>query len=812
MATVVGVLDRDLWEANTDNIAIADPTTKTLTWIPRDLWCPSINHRINKAFARGGIAGLIAALRELGFPCDHGLVLRRSATERAAEGMSVAVPVEERLEFWYPLHPTQPIEDGRKAVSFWPPHEYLAGERVHQWVGARIGVAQDGVALKATDWHRMERQQVLLQALLKQRFDFAAVISDRHLVRISGEEAIGELALVDATWRMKTFTDVQGESIDGKSVLVKLGKLAAPDVNPHAPLLAVVVIALGAPEEAVDAVRSLLAQQPKVEIVVVNSGGGGMVRLLTRHGIDVPVIEIEETLYAGAARNIGIKATRAPYVAFLASDCRATEGWAMERLAAHRTGAEAVGSAVANSHPHSPFAWAGHLALWSQRMPGARTGRPYGTSYDRRLFDLHGLFREDLRTGEDSEFNGRLPPGSEPKWKPRVHTVHLNPTRLKHLIADQFQRGARAAKFQQECWGTKLPCGLGAWRRRTDRAMRASRIVDKRYRTYIWLARPLIPLAIGAYCIGARQWHRAHPAESGPPEPQVAASATARSTSPKQPVLTTHLFGNGWSPRALLGRPPRVIAIFSFRYDSHLVPDLIENLRPIVDGYVAYDDRGAREAYTDERERKALLRQAAREMGAQWLLCIDPDERLEMATAERIKTMTRVIEPVAWRFRLREMYTPTAYRVDGRWKKKGLTCLFPVLDGQAFSDAPLHGRRSPLNREYKKRDSGLNLYHLKMVGAERRKARRDFYKAIDPEGAFQAVGYDYLCDEAGLMLEEVPASRLYKPLYRETGAIWQPDLSTLGPLAVAVLGEESASTAQFVPAAANSAHISPGRA
>jgi hypothetical protein len=38
----------------------------------------------------------------------------------------------------------------------------------------------------------------------------------------------------------------------------------------------------------------------------------------------------------GSARNIGIKATRAPYVAFLASDCRATQGWARKRLAAHR--------------------------------------------------------------------------------------------------------------------------------------------------------------------------------------------------------------------------------------------------------------------------------------------------------------------------------------------------------------------------------------------------------------------------------------------------------------------------------------------
>jgi hypothetical protein len=94
-------------------------------------------------------------------------------------------------------------------------------------------------------------------------------------------------------------------------VLVKGRECVSLDAL-DSPFLAVVVIALGAPVETVDAVRSLLKQKPLVEIVVVNSGGGGMAALLARHGIDVPVIEREEKLYAGAARNIGIRATPAP--------------------------------------------------------------------------------------------------------------------------------------------------------------------------------------------------------------------------------------------------------------------------------------------------------------------------------------------------------------------------------------------------------------------------------------------------------------------------------------------------------------------
>jgi hypothetical protein len=139
-------------------------------------------------------------------------------------------------------------------------------------------------------------------------------------------------------------------------------------------------------------------------------------------------------------------------------------------------------------------------------MPGARRGLPYGASYDRRLFEEHGYFREDLRVGEDTEFNQRLP--TRPKWNKRIRTLHRNPTRLFPLIADQYRRGERAACFEMEFRGVNLPCGVGPWWRRTGRAIRASRKVSSTYRTYVLLARPLIPLAVAAYCLGARSWQR----------------------------------------------------------------------------------------------------------------------------------------------------------------------------------------------------------------------------------------------------------------------------------------------------------------
>ncbi|HYH47235.1 MAG TPA: glycosyltransferase family A protein, partial [Thermoanaerobaculia bacterium] len=94
-----------------------------------------------------------------------------------------------------------------------------------------------------------------------------------------------------------------------------------------APDLACVVLALGNPPELAAAVRSLLDQGEPMEVVVVNSAGGGAAATLAAAGLAVPVIERPERLLPGAARNLGIAATRAPFVAFLAADCWAEPGW-----------------------------------------------------------------------------------------------------------------------------------------------------------------------------------------------------------------------------------------------------------------------------------------------------------------------------------------------------------------------------------------------------------------------------------------------------------------------------------------------------
>jgi hypothetical protein len=81
MSTIVGIMDRPGFQANTDNLVLVDAAERRLTWIPRDLWCETIRARVNRAFSRGGHELLAAALDQHGFRVGNGLILSREATE-----------------------------------------------------------------------------------------------------------------------------------------------------------------------------------------------------------------------------------------------------------------------------------------------------------------------------------------------------------------------------------------------------------------------------------------------------------------------------------------------------------------------------------------------------------------------------------------------------------------------------------------------------------------------------------------------------------------------------------------------------------
>lgn len=268
--------------------------------------------------------------------------------------------------------------------------------------------------------------------------------------------------------------------------------------------LACVVLSVGAPPEVADAVHSLLDQDTSCEIVLVNSGGGDPGRRLRARGVDVPVITQKDRLFPGGARNAGIAATRAPFVAFLACDCVAGAGWVRGRLRLHEGGAPLVAHVLGNLYPDSRSACAQFLFLHHRLHADVPAGQRlfFGLSYERSLFDRFGLFREDVVCGEDTEFNRRLASAGVPMaHSPEVRTLHRYTVRPGPLMVDQFKRGARTMVSLRKL-GSGRPQMTAPLRNVGPAVRQARRTRDSAERARLLASAPLLAPAALATTMG----------------------------------------------------------------------------------------------------------------------------------------------------------------------------------------------------------------------------------------------------------------------------------------------------------------------
>jgi Glycosyl transferase family 2 len=238
------------------------------------------------------------------------------------------------------------------------------------------------------------------------------------------------------------------------------------------------------------------------------------------------------------------------------------------------------------------------------------------------------------------------------------------------------------------------------------------------------------------------------------------------------------------------GRGARILALLALRDEERFLPGFLANVGAQVDGIVALDDRsgdGSRtllesspevlevlsvpsdRSYWDEPANYRALVEAGLRHGAEWLISLDADERLERFFGRRVHGIIRQAERrgiKALTVRLHELWdSPDRYRVDGLWGAKAPPRLFRAEPGQSFDDRRLHAPKVPVRRG----DNGvfphadLRVYHLRMIRPADRMARRRRYERLDPEARFQPeIGYAYLTDETGLELRRVPWLRGYR--------------------------------------------------
>lgn len=529
-----------------------------------------------------------------------------------------------------------------------------------------------------------------------------------------------------------------------------------------APELSVIILSTFADPDLPGAIQSIIGQDVHCEIIVANSGGGDVERLCSAFAGRIKIVTSEKLLYAGGARNLGLTIATAPVIAFLACDCRAAPGWARVRLERHRNGAAAVASSMMHDRPWNLIAWADHLVLFPRRLRHLprKLALRYSASYTRALLDGHGPFDETLRTGEDTEYHSRLAPRERPVWAGNVITIHRNNTHLLRFITGQYHRGRRHGIVIFNLRGYQA-AGL-SWRMLVS-ARQVPALACKglrgRDRLMALASLPVYVAGLAAKLFGV--WSVRHDHQH--------VKAITFTKSPSAGI-------GRW-----LRREPRIYAAFSFRYDDHLVPALIDNIAPIVDGWVCYDDRQATEVFSNEVQRHFDLIAAAKRHGADWILAIDPDERIERNARRKLVKLVNKDRRIAWSVRLRELYEPGSYRVDGLWGKKRLSRFFPAFWPPRQQPASLHGNWFP-DGWFPAKRCNINLYHLKMLTPQRRLARSRLYKFLDPENRFQPIGYDYLADDGSAIFETIPPGREFHPPHAEDGGLWCANIGGPEPL------------------------------
>lgn len=243
-----------------------------------------------------------------------------------------------------------------------------------------------------------------------------------------------------------------------------------------------------------------------------------------------------------------------------------------------------------------------------------------------------------------------------------------------------------------------------------------------------------------------------------------------------------------WGLPGTGSRRTRIIALLAVRDGMRHLPGFLRNVAPHVDGIIALDDgssdgtpellaqheavieliRGPRDRpMWDEVGNHRSLVAAALRHGAEWILCVDADERLERdfrARAERVIARGRFLGHSAYAVRLRELWDdPGQYRVDGIWGRKMIARFFRAREDHEFDTALIHGGKAP--QQARQRGSfpraDLTIYHLGMLRPEDREARRSRYERADPERRWQRIGYEYLTDPRGLTLRRVAARRAF---------------------------------------------------
>jgi glycosyltransferase involved in cell wall biosynthesis len=193
----------------------------------------------------------------------------------------------------------------------------------------------------------------------------------------------------------------------------------------------------------------------------------------------------------------------------------------------------------------------------------------------------------------------------------------------------------------------------------------------------------------------------------------------------------------------------RLLATTMVRDDARFLPAMLRNVAAQVDGIIALDDGSTdgsdrllekcpavlellrnppdRPHYDEPGGHRRLVEAALRH-GAEWIMSVDADERLERdfrVRAERVIRRAQRLGLEGFSVRTRDVWdSPNQYRVDGIWGRKSQPRLFRASADHEYDPRALHGAKTPLQARVFGMVplADLFFYHFRMLHPEDRSA------------------------------------------------------------------------------------------
>ena len=287
------------------------------------------------------------------------------------------------------------------------------------------------------------------------------------------------------------------------------------------PEVAVVIPCRDHTDELEDCLASLdrLDPAPPHEILVVDAGNGQGLESVAAGHARVELVRGEGPLGPGAARNLGVAASRAPKLAFLDADCTADPGWLTALCEALDTGAAAVGGPVTNALPFHPIAVTDNLLQFYDLPAARRSGEldyfpACNLALSRARFETLGGF-PDLGLGEDVQLTraaAALEGGL--RFAPDMRVRHRGRTGFTDFLAHHrrfgFYRGSTALfarPLERRFSHRALWAPFGAMRRLAYIAARSARHRPLAL-LHLLLLLPLVVPGLGAWALGVVEGSR----------------------------------------------------------------------------------------------------------------------------------------------------------------------------------------------------------------------------------------------------------------------------------------------------------------